>query len=883
MSINPKSYAKNSIGPYLVVISFAGILTAIIVTIFYSIAVFQNPGLFPSFPKADYRWALFYVVCALLAMGLMWIHKGKLLLVILGISCVSFLIFAVSVQGVAASLISLLILTILSTAIGNFLLWKLGLSAHIALLENLAFSACIGLAVLMALTMIAGFANLLLPWIAWSMVIVLTLIFVPGFWKRNQSGFVSTYTKIKTAFLNHDQRLSSYLLALFLISFFGAAIWSITPATNFDALNYHIGVPEIYIRAQGIIPVMENQNSFLAHYAEMLYTLALLLTGQPLPGLMHLSFSFLSAVFAYSMARKFSSVLTSIISAILFYSAPFIAFQAGMPKNELFLAAYCAAAMLAAYEWWSKNNRAWLLITSLMIGIAVGIKTSALPILFPLGIVIILLSFYRNRLGRPFALDMAVLATLILPCLPWFLRDYLWAGNPIYPAPFLTNIFPLNDGWDYPFFPARTYQPVGNLLTLLFRLNSNCGLLCKETPGVAMAGLPLLFLPWAYVFFDDIKKRKELLGIFLFALITVYLSFLTTKSARYAIAIYPLLAFLSAMNLDALNHLWRPKKAFPIMVGVALLLSSGYIVATRLVLTVTLWSDDDRYPVRYLVGKQTSEQFLSETLPVYDALRYLDKVAPGKKVLSLGNESRGYTSAKIFGPIFSPEARQIMMNSNSQESLLKALHENNYDYILIYPSGQRKDWEFYTSPYLDDNFFDSYTQLVFAKNTISVYKFYPEGAPVQKAAQNLLMNPGFEDISSLLLPNGWEVTGEPEINRLSGNAHSGNVSVTVKGPSASVLYQDITVQPGELYTVGYWVKSYYPDQKVQIFFSWLNQQKQEIGRNADWQEIKLDWSHYTLSASAPDDAKYARVYVSISTTGTAIFDDVCFSNSQKCP
>jgi len=398
-----------------------------------------------------------------------------------------------------------------------------------------------------------------------------------------------------------------------------------------------------------------------------------------------------------------------------------------------------------------------------------------------------------------------------------------------------------------------------------------------------MAGLPLLFLPWAYGFFGDNKKRKELLVIFLFALIAVYFSFLTTKSARYGIAIYPLLAFLSAMNFDALSHLWKPKRTYPIMIGLALILSSGYIIATRLVLTVTLWSDDDRYPVRYFVGEQTSEQFLSETLPVYDALRFLDKVAPGKKVLSLGNESRGYTSAKIFGPIFSPEARQIMMNSDSQESFLKALIENKYDYILIYPSGQRKDWEFYTSPYLDDNFFESYTQLVFAKNTILVYKFLPNGAPIQKPSQNLLLNPGFEDISSLSHPNGWEIIGEPEIDRLAENAHSGNVSITVKGPSASVLFQDIIVKPGELYTVGYWVKSNHPDQEVQIFFSWFNQQDQEIGRSADWQKIKPDWSHYSMSASAPDDAKYARVYISISTTGTASFDDICFSNSQKCP
>ena len=882
MSLIPNNSPQKNNPSYLVIFATVGILTAILVTIYYSITVFQNPGLFPSFPKADRLWALTYIIFALLVMGLMWVLKGKLLLVFLSASCISFLALAVFVQGVAASLLVLVLLTFLSAAVGNFILWKLGLCENLALIEKLTFSTSTGLAVLMALISIAGFTHLLLPWIAWSMVIVLTIVFVPGFIKRNLYGFISTYSKIKSALYYQDLRFSSYLIALFLITFFGAAIWSITPATNFDALNYHIGVPEIYIRAQGIIPVIENQNSFLAHYAEMLYTLALLLTGQPLPGLLHLLFSLLSAGFAYSMARKFSSFQTSMISAILFYSAPFVAFQAGIPKNELFMAAYCAAAMLATYEWYKKNNRKWLLIASLMIGFAVGIKTSALPILFPLGIVIILLSFYRNRLRLPFVLDMAVLATFILPCLPWFLRDFLWSGNPIYPVPFLIDIFPLKNGWEYPFFPERTYQPVGNMITLLFRLNSNCGMLCKETPGVAMAGLPLLFLPWAYGFSVDKRKKKELLGIFIYALFTVYFSFLTMKSARYSISIYPVLAFLSAMNIDVLSQFLRPKKVFPVIIAIALILSSGYIIATRLTLTVTLWSDDERYPIRYLIGRQTSEQFLSETLPVYEALRFLDKEAPNDKVLSLGNESRGYTSAKIFGPIFSPEARKIMMNSSNQEDFITGLIEKEYDYILIYPSGQRKDWEFYTSPYMDDYFFKSFTQLVFARNTVLVYKFYPDGAPAPRPTQNLLINPGFEGLSGLPILSPWEVIGEPIINQEPGLALSGDVSITVRGPSVSVLYQDVTINPGDLYTAGYWVKSNDPNQKVQVFFSWLNQQKHEIGRTADWQEIKSEWSHYSISATAPNNSKYARIFISISTSGTATFDNMCFSIGQEC-
>lgn len=856
----------------------------ILITIISSIVIYLKPGNFSVFLTTDKLWTTIYCASLLICVTLMWFAKGKVLLFLLTAACILLLVITLFLSGFAFTLIVLLLILLLSIAIGNRTLKLLRLLDGLEIVERLSFSTTIGLSILMVITSIAGFAKLFNIFFMWALILFLSARFL-GRYIINIGSYLKIFLNtVRDQFSSRDNRLYSLLIAFFFIVVFGAFVWAVTPATNLDSLNYHLGVPEIYIRAGGIVPVPETTHSFLSHYSEMLYTLSLLLAGQPLPGLLHFVISLLAAGFSYSIARKFMGFRGGLISAVLFYSAPFIAFQAGMPKNELFMATYCSAAMLATYEWWQKKDRKWLMLAGLLIGVAIGIKVTAIVFLFPLCIAIILLSLKRNRFTKSFAFDLLILATILLPSLPWFIRDYLWAGNPFFPLSFFSNLFPLRGEIDYPLILERTAQPFGNPFSLLFRLNSDCGLLCKEMPGVAMAGLPMLFLPWVYLWHPSYKpKRKVLSYIFIYSLTTVYLSFFITRSARYAIAIYPLLASLAALNIDSLLIEVGRRKVSIAKVGLSVFLATGYILSTRMILTVSLWSNANRYPVKYLIGQQTDEQFLSETLPVYEALRFLDDAAPNAKVLSLGNESRFYTRARIFGPVFSPEARSIVMQSSSQEELIRSLRESDYEYILIFPGGQRKDKEFYTSKYLDDRFYEEYTRLIFAMNTVSVYRLYWEGIPKVLPPTNLLKNNDFEIFSPLSDIAYWTTIGEPAKIIFSQNPQRGNAFIQVQGPSKSVVYQDVQINPNQLYTVGYWASSIDKNQQIQIFFGWLDEDNKEIRRNADWQFLDTYWNHYTLSATAPEEARGARIYISISTEGSAVFDSICFAEGQFCP
>jgi len=336
------------------------------------------------------------------------------------------------------------------------------------------------------------------------------------------------------------------------------------------------------------------------------------------------------------------------------------------------------------------------------------------------------------------------------------------------------------------------------------------------------------------------------------------------------------------LNLNEIFQVFSNKRCRTFFLLCIELLLFIYILSTRLIVTDTLWTISDRYPYKLILGIETKQKFLSESIPVYDALQFLNK-QPEKdlKVFSLGNESRTYTRARIYGPIFSTEARRILLTSKNEIDLAKKLSEYGYSYILVFPGGQRRDPEFYTSPYLSEAFYRNFTQLIFAANTVKVYRFYANSAPKPYISINLLRNPGFENINNGI-PINWTIIGRPTVDTDGEKSHSGNTAIRVKGPSSSVLYQDVAVQPNKLYTVNYWCRSDYNGQVIQVFIEWLDFEKQSIRREADWIPINSEWSIYDLSSTSPNNAAYARIYLSISTNGEAWFDDICFVQGQYC-
>jgi dolichyl-phosphate-mannose-protein mannosyltransferase len=86
-------------------------------------------------------------------------------------------------------------------------------------------------------------------------------------------------------------------------------------------------------------------------------------------------------------------------------------------------------------------------------------------------------------------------------------------------------------------------------------------------------------------------------------------------------------------------------------------------------------------------------------------------------------------------------------------------------------------------------------------------------APAFCESENLLLNPGFEEVSDNL-PSGWYTDAfinspdAVEFKVEDGNAHTGSKCLAIinKKPNDSRFCQDIKVQPGSVYKISYWLK-----------------------------------------------------------------------------
>jgi len=227
---------------------------------------------------------------------------------------------------------------------------------------------------------------------------------------------------------------------------------------------------------------------------------------------------------------------------------------------------------------------------------------------------------------------------------PWYLRNWLLLGNPIYP---LGSTGPF---WDA--YRARQLMPPSDLYSLplrLLRLPWDISILGTQSTSAFDATIgpwfllliPLLLFVWRRgerVSLSALLFAGALWVFWLLELIQSPIAFQT----RYIFFIFPVLALLSALALARLPSLDRPQFSAARFV---------YLVVP-LVLALTLWNQLATFaapnPIPYLTGEQSRTEYLQTHLDppgYYAALQFVNGLGPQSKVLFLW-EPRDYYAAR---------------------------------------------------------------------------------------------------------------------------------------------------------------------------------------------------------------------------------------------
>lgn len=424
------------------------------------------------------------------------------------------------------------------------------------------------------------------------------------------------------------------------------------PPTDFDGLFYHLTAPKIFLEHQQISPGRDVPHFNFPLLMEMLFSYAMLLKSDIAAKLIHTVYGGLLTGLIYLLAAHHLHWAAGWRSVLVWLSMPMIFALSGWAYNDLALAYYQLAAFYALFTYYRRPRKVgWLILCGLFAGFSMGVKYTSF--IGPLTIGLILLgqlfkpSVSLRQFTFPVLCRRLIYFTLAagLVALPWYLKNYLFTGNPFYPFVF--------DGLFWDEFRAAWYAQAGTGIgwdgwqLMLLPLWATLGV--REGVYFDFHGrtgpLFLMFLP-VILFYSLFRYRNRppaftLLLIFVLAQYLFWmLGVVWSRSLWQARLLLPGLAALAPVVgwlwLD-LGHLNRARFAISrflnLLIGLVLLFNLLELGLTTIQV----------HPLAYLTGYESRSEYLTRRLGThYLAMDRLNQTVPSEAVVLFLWEPRSY-------------------------------------------------------------------------------------------------------------------------------------------------------------------------------------------------------------------------------------------------
>lgn len=460
-----------------------------------------------------------------------------------------------------------------------------------------------------------------------------------------------------------EKACAFYLLLLFGLTF----VLTLAPPSgnDYDSLTYHLAVPAQYLREGKVVPLPFDHHSYFPFTLEMLYALGLAARGAVLAKLFHWLMLPIGAFALVAIGRRAHSTRAGLLAAVLYASMPMVLQEASTAYIDLGFAAFAFLAVLCFCGAPSTERGQNVLWSGVFCGLCLGTKYFGWLFFGFLGLWLLGEMLRGKSASRSAGLNWRHIAAFAVPALilgaPWYIRNVLWTGNPVFPFAFLIfggagwtadmaakydesqaiygfgkslpdlvllpwrlAMTPLNAGVfesgvkGQPFWPLLP-GPAGGEQLGIFEVP---GLFINVFPGPALfvLGIPALFMKG--------KPREIGLCACFFGFLWLFWAF-TSQQIRYLLPALGLLALVAGWGVVEV----APRLRIARLVGVVSL-ALWFLFAPA----ITLWRARDTFPV--LSGAQTSEQYLRRTFSGYDAMSYANKTTPKDARFAVYGEPR---------------------------------------------------------------------------------------------------------------------------------------------------------------------------------------------------------------------------------------------------
>ena len=561
-------------------------------------------------------------------------------------------------------------------------------TTEIATLEQIILSLGLGFIGVGLVILGLGLLGFLHPLILTTAVVIATVVTLP-----------QTLRTLKSVQLPAPPRLLKLYLGLTL----GLGLTlALLPPSDWDGLFYHLTGPKLYLIAGRIAPGIDIPHLNFPSLFEMHFMLALALRGAVSAKLLHFGFSLALAGLVTLIARRHLGLANGWWAIIFLFSMPMLLTLAGWAYNDLVLAFGQVGGLYALLNYrqtaGSDEGQRWLVITGLLSGLAMSLKYTSF--VAPLTLGLLLIWWLWQRRASPGEVLSAILA-FSLPALliaaPWYIKNYLFTANPVYPFALPGHL------WDS--FRQAAYSSAGTGIG--FDLWAWLILPVQLTLGVKDANyidgrtgpLFLAFLPpvLLYAFSRSQRNRPTALTPLLLFVFAQYLFWMLGVvwsqglwQSRLLLPAFVTLAPVLAWILHDLRYLNRPtfslQRFLKLVISLTLILS----LADQLLSSQNYAGWLFYRPWAYLVGTQSETDYLKQRVGFHiEAMQAINTQFPADAVVTFLWEPRSFYCQRDCRPdsILDKFGHLQYLHGSDAGAIAQAWRDQGITHLLVHRLG----------------------------------------------------------------------------------------------------------------------------------------------------------------------------------------------------
>ncbi len=455
------------------------------------------------------------------------------------------------------------------------------------------------------------------------------------------------------------------------------------PWDAFDALLYHLTIPKLWLQDGGL-KAYNFPHYWFPGLVEGVYFWGMRLASEIVPQQIHFAWGLCTTILVWDWARRLWGDLTAWWALLLLISMPSLLLLASWAYTDMALVFFGVAMLYTLSYGKEHNDTRWWSLSAISAGMAMGVKYTSFVMPLTAVILIFVWKFHEKKNLYIEVVRFAAISGIV--GLVWYVRNWIWMGNPIYPFLFGGRY------WDH--FRSDWFATPGTgsgwNIGALILLPLTITLGYQDINSIDANIGPLLLLAFPFALWVFAKKQAEpshkiaLATIGSFTLLSAAFwtyGYITTRDLWQTRLLLPaIIPFVIPAAVGILSIPTLDTKRLRLFFIVSILAAAS-IYVNLLDMTFRVIS---RNPLAIVTGITTSQDYLQRYQPGYAyALQIVSQTPADSRIYSLF-EPRSYGMLRNVqpDPILDNFSHDVYLYKDA-EKIIDAWQSQGYTYILL--------------------------------------------------------------------------------------------------------------------------------------------------------------------------------------------------------